>query len=109
MQQKFSMIKIEFLAIVETQKDFKGMLWRQSIKVFIDQNNLTRDALGLALDRVYTLRVLLEEYTPKIMYIKGTHNTVADAISPLEYDPKLNTTNQYTHTMFDVSSEEMDA
>jgi len=29
--------------------------------------------------------------------IKGIHNTVADAISRLDYDPKLNTTNEYNH------------
>jgi hypothetical protein len=37
-------------------------------------------------------RVLLEEYRPKIVYIKGIHNTVADAISQLEYDPSVNQT-----------------
>ncbi len=33
------------------------------------------------------LGLLLEEYGPKIVYIKGIHNTIADAISRLEYDP----------------------
>jgi hypothetical protein len=44
------------------------------------------------LNRVYQWRLLLEEYGPKIVYIKGIHNTVADAISPLEYDPSDNRT-----------------
>jgi hypothetical protein len=35
---------------------------------------------------------LLEEYGPEIVYIKGIHNTVADAISRLEYDPSINRT-----------------
>jgi hypothetical protein len=34
----------------------------------------------------------LEEYGPKIVYIKGIHNTTADAISRLEYDPSVNQT-----------------
>ena len=34
-------------------------------------------------------RILLEEYGPKIIYIKGIHNTVVYAISRLEYNPKL--------------------
>jgi hypothetical protein len=89
--------EIELLAIVETLKEFKGMLWGQSIKVFTDHKNLTRDALGLTSDRVYRWRLLLEEYAPNIVYIKGVHNTVADAISRLEYNPKLNPTNEYTH------------
>jgi hypothetical protein len=52
-----------------------------------DHKNLIRDALGLTSDWVYRWRLLLEEYGPEIVYIKGIHNTVADAISRLEYDP----------------------
>ncbi len=33
---------------------------------------------------------MLEESGPKIFYIKGIHNTVADAVSRLEYDPSVN-------------------
>jgi hypothetical protein len=50
-QQKYSVTKIELLAIVETLKEFKGMLWVQSINVFTDLKNLTRDALGLTSNR----------------------------------------------------------
>ncbi len=89
-QCKYSVTKIELLAIVETLKEFKRMLWGQSIKVYTDHANLISDALGLTLDRVYRWRLLLEEYGPKIVYIKGIHNTVADAISRLEYDPSVN-------------------
>jgi hypothetical protein len=78
---------------VETLKDFKGMLWGQDINIYTDHQNLTRDDLGLTSDRVYHWRLLLEENTPEIIYIKGTHNTVVDAILQLEYDPKLNKTN----------------
>jgi hypothetical protein len=89
-QHKYSVTEIELLAIVETLKDFKEMLWGQQIKVFTDHANLIRHALGLTLDRVYQWRLLLEEYGPKIVYIKGIHNTVADAVSWLEYDPSVN-------------------
>jgi hypothetical protein len=51
-----------------------------------------RDALGLILDKVYRWRLLLEEYGPKIIYIKGIHNTAADAVLRLEYDPSVNRT-----------------
>jgi hypothetical protein len=51
----------------------------------------------------------LEKYAPEIIYIKGIHITVADAISQLEYDPKLNTTNEYTHAMLGVEPEELSA
>jgi hypothetical protein len=34
---------------------------------------------------MYRWRLILEEYGPEISYIKGIHNTIADAISRLEY------------------------
>ena len=80
--------------LVETLKEFRGMLWGQQIKVYTDHKNLIRDALGLTSDQVYRWRLLLEEYAPEIVYIKGIHNTVADAISRLEYNPEINPTNE---------------
>ncbi len=52
-QRKYSVTKIELLAIVKTLKEFKGMLWGQPIKVYTDHKNLIRDALGLSSDWVY--------------------------------------------------------
>ncbi len=46
---------------------------------------LIQDALGLTSDWVYQWRLLLEEYGPE-----GIHNTIADAILLLEYDPSVN-------------------
>jgi hypothetical protein len=51
-QRKYSVTKIELLAIVETLK-VKGMLWGKKIKVFTDHTNLMRDALGLTSDHMY--------------------------------------------------------
>jgi hypothetical protein len=62
--------------------------------VFTDHANLMRDALGLTLDQVYQWRLLLEEYGPQIVYIKGIHNTVADAVLRLQYDPSVNQTSE---------------
>jgi hypothetical protein len=87
-QTRYNVIKKELLAIVETLKEFKGMLWGQSIVVYTDHKNLIQDALRLTSDRVYCWRLLLEEYGPEIIYIKGIHNTVADAISRLEMVPR---------------------
>jgi hypothetical protein len=47
---------------------------------------------------VYQWRLLLEEYGPKIIYIKGIHNTIADAVLQLEYDPSVNRTAESFHT-----------
>jgi hypothetical protein len=43
------------------------------------------------------------------MYIKGIQNTVADAVSRLEYDSQLNKTNEYTHAMLVLEPEELSA
>jgi hypothetical protein len=96
-QHKYSVTEIELLAIVKTLKEFNGMLWGQSIKVYTDHANLIRDALGMTLDHVYRWRLLLEEYRPDIVCIKGIHNTIADAISRLEYDPRVNQTAENYH------------
>jgi hypothetical protein len=96
-QRQYSVTKIELLAIVGTLKEFKGMLWGQSIKEYSDHANLIRDALGMTSDQVYRWRLLLEEYGPKIVYIKGIHNTIADAISQLEYEPSVNQTAENYH------------
>jgi hypothetical protein len=48
---------------------------------------------------VYRWRLLLEEYRPEIVYIKGIHNTAADAVSQLEYDPSVNQTAESFHVM----------
>ena len=72
---------------MEALKEFKGLLWGQRMKVFTEHKNLIQDALKLTSDRVYQWRLLLEEFGPKIMHIKGIHNTVADAISRLDFGP----------------------
>jgi hypothetical protein len=96
-QRKYSDTKIQLLAIVEILKEFEGMLWGQNIKVFTDHANLLRDALGLTSDQVYQWRLLLDEYGPEVVYIKGIHNTMADAVSRLEYDPSVNRTAESFH------------
>jgi hypothetical protein len=99
-QRKYSITELELLSIIECLKEFRGMLWGQPIKVYTDHKNLTRDALGLTSDRVYRWRLLLEEYGPEIIYIKGVDNTVADAISRLEYDPSKNMEEIHMNTRY---------
>ena len=55
------------------------------IKIFTDHKNLTEDALGYTSERVLRWRLLMKEFGPEIEYIKGKHNSVADAISRLDY------------------------
>ena len=51
-QSKYTVTKLELLAIVETLKEFNEMLWGQRINVYTDHKNLTRDGLGLTSNRV---------------------------------------------------------
>ena len=60
------MTKQELLAIVETLKEFKGMLWGQTLMGYTDYKNLMQDALGLTSDRVYHWRLLLEDMYPPL-------------------------------------------
>jgi hypothetical protein len=48
---------------------------------------------------VYQWRLLLEEYGPEIVYMKGIYNTIADAVLRLEYDPSVNQTAESLYTM----------
>jgi len=50
-QSKYTITELELLAIVETLKEFNGMLWGQRIIVYSDHKNLTQDCLGLTSDR----------------------------------------------------------
>jgi hypothetical protein len=67
------------------------MLWGQSIVVYTDHKILIYDAQQMSSDRVYCWRLLLEEYGPEIIYIKGIDNTVADAISRLLFSKPSHT------------------
>jgi len=87
-QSKYSVTELELFSIVVTLKEFEGMLWGQTIRVYTDHENLMQQALGLTSDRVYRWRLLLAEYGPTIEYSSGIDNTVADTISRIEYDPK---------------------
>eukprot|EP00957_Ditylum_brightwellii_P117250 8942108-Ditylum_brightwellii.AAC.2 len=73
------------LSIVETLKEFKNILLGHKIVVFIDHKNLTQKALGYTSKRAMRWKLLVEEFGPEIKYIEGKANSVADAISRLNY------------------------
>lgn len=86
----------ELLSIVETLKAYRNILLGQQIIVHTDHKNLTyKNASG---ERIMRWRLLLEEFGPTFVYIKGERNLVADALSRLDTDneptitPKLPTT-----------------
>ncbi len=88
--------------LLRVQKDAKG----PTHKCLLTTNkNLIQDVLGKTSDRMYQSRLQLMKYEPKTVYIKGIQNTVADAISWLEYDPSVNwTAESYCETKVNKNS-----
>ena len=70
------------MSIVETLKEFRNILFRQKIKVYTDHENLTYKTCNK--ERVLRWRLILEEYSPKLIYIQGSKNISADVLSRLD-------------------------
>ena len=87
-QKRYTTTERELLAIVETLKEFRPILWGQRIRVFTDHKNLT--CKNFNTDRVLRWRLLLEEYGPELYYHPGENNIVADALSRLDLLPDDN-------------------
>jgi hypothetical protein len=81
-QTRYSTTEQELLSTVETLKEFRNILLGQKIKVHTDHDNLTYKTFQS--NRVMRWRLYIEEYSPELQYIKGTHNVVADALSRLD-------------------------
>ena len=93
-QTRYTTTERELLSIVETLKEFRNILLGQQIKVFTDHKNLIYKKFNT--ERVMRWRLLLEEFSPEITYIKGPHNVVADALSRLELTPTSLEANLFT-------------
>ena len=83
-QRNYTVTEKELLSIVETLREFRGILLGYEIKIFMDHKNLQQIHSAASSQRAMRWRILIEEFGPKIVYIKGDDNTVADAMSRLE-------------------------
>ena len=81
-QTHYTTTERELLAIVETLKEFRNILLGQTIKVYTDHKNLTYKNFNT--ERVMRWRLIIEEYGPELIYLKGKSNIVADALSRLD-------------------------
>ena len=83
-QRKYATIEKELLSIAECLKEYKTMLKGQKITIYTDHKNLTYPNTDFSSDRVLRQRLTIDEYGAKLVYIKGSHNIVADALSRLD-------------------------
>jgi len=72
----------ELPSIVETLKEYRNILLGQQIEVITDHKNLVYKHFNM--ERVVHWRLLLEEFGPKLTYVKGVNNIVADVLSRLK-------------------------
>jgi len=83
-QVNYTTTERELLSIVETLKEFRNILLGQQIKVYTGHQNLTYKTFNT--ERVMRWRLILEEFSLELVYIKGSKNVVADALSRLELE-----------------------
>ena len=85
-QMNYTTTEKELLAIVETLKEFRNILLGQRIVVYTDHKNLTYKNFNT--ERAVHWRMVIEDFGPEIIYIKGNDNVVADAMSRLDTTAK---------------------
>ena len=85
-QAKYPTGEQELLSIVETIRSFDNILRGQRIVVHTDHLNLLYRKL--ASNRLIRWRMILEEYGPEVVHVKGESNVVADALSRLDMEAK---------------------
>jgi hypothetical protein len=83
-QKRYTTGEQELLSIVEMLKDFRNILFGQQIIIHTDHRYILYKKLSS--DRIIRWRLLLEEYGPEYVHIKGTDNIVADALSRMDAD-----------------------
>ena len=101
-QKRYTTGEQELLSIVETLKEFKNILLGQKLIVHTDHKNLLYQKMST--DRIIRWRLLIEEFGPTFLHIKGEKNVIADALSRLDanFNEKLPTkpTNDYMAYIF---------
>ncbi len=69
---------------METLREFKNILLGQKLIIHTDHMNILYG--NLSNDRIVRWRLLLEEFGPTYVHVKGVDNVVADALSRMEME-----------------------
>ncbi len=80
-QQSYPASDKEALCIQEVRQEYRNILYRAKIVLETDHQNLTQR--DLKSPRLLHWRLLIEEFAPKLVYIKGETNVVAGNLSRL--------------------------
>ena len=89
-----------------TLQEFRSILLGQNILIQTDHKNLESELVYLTSEIGLRWRLLIEEFGITIKYIKGVNNTVADALSRLEFASKKSDTSETIDFLFSVITAE---
>ena len=95
-QGNYTTTEREILSIVETLKELRNIVLGQQINIFTDHENITYKSFNT--ERVMRWWLILEEFSLELVYIKGSKNIVADALSCLEIIDNLNKSSTETNS-----------
>ena len=88
-QRNYTVTKKGLLAIVETLKEFRYILYGHRVIVYTDHKNLCSTTAQHEGQRVMRQRLIMEEYGIEIRHIEGEKNYTADALSRLDFEDKI--------------------
>jgi transposase InsO family protein len=91
-QKRYTTGEQELLSIVETLKEFRNILLGQKLVVHTDHKNIIYG--NLTNDRIARWRLLLEEFGPEYVHVKGQDNVVADALSRMDMEARTPETDE---------------
>jgi RNase H-like domain found in reverse transcriptase len=102
-QFNYSRIVQELLSIVEILREFCDILLGHDIVIFTDHKKVSFS--NFTSSRVLRWRLMIEEFGPKVQFIKGSNNIVADALSHLPSSTSQSTEELFATVHYDPSGD----